>query len=57
MGIMRPELPELPRQMRDLKMDKRGYPVPWFVDWVNGEIPLHPPPVDDSGRRCRNRVP
>jgi len=23
--------------MQDLPRDKRGYPVPWFVDWVNGE--------------------
>lgn len=37
MGVIRAELPELPRNMRDLPVDKRGYPVPWFVDWVNGE--------------------
>lgn len=23
--------------MADLPVDKRGYPVPWFVDWINGE--------------------
>jgi hypothetical protein len=37
MVITRPELPELPRQMRELAVDKRGYPVPWFVEWINGE--------------------
>jgi hypothetical protein len=34
---IRPELPEVPRMMRQLPIDKRGYPVPWFVNWVNGE--------------------
>lgn len=34
---IRPELAELPRHMRALPVDRRGYPVPWFVDWVNGE--------------------
>lgn len=37
MGVVRPELPELPRMMRDLPLDKRGYPIPWFVDWIDGE--------------------
>jgi hypothetical protein len=23
--------------MQNLPVDKRGYPVPWFVDWINGE--------------------
>jgi hypothetical protein len=23
--------------MQDLPIDKRGYPIPWFVDWFNGE--------------------
>jgi hypothetical protein len=36
MQILRPELAELPPFMRDLKIH-RGYPVPWFVDYVNGE--------------------
>jgi hypothetical protein len=34
---IRPELPELPPRMRKLHVDRRGYPVPWFVAWVNGE--------------------
>lgn len=32
----RPELSELPSRLRHLPID-RGYPVPWFVDWINGE--------------------
>jgi hypothetical protein len=23
--------------MQELPIDKRGYPVPWFVQWINGE--------------------
>ena len=34
---LRPELKlPLPRRMRDLPIH-RGYPVPWFVAWVDGE--------------------
>lgn len=35
--MLRPELGELPAKMRDLPVDDRGYPVPWFVDWVDGK--------------------
>lgn len=34
---MREELTEPPRLMHGLPVDKRGYPVPWFVEWINGE--------------------
>lgn len=30
-------LATLPRRMKGLPVDRRGYPVPWFVLWVNGE--------------------
>lgn len=33
----RPELPPPPPNVARLRVDKRGYPVPWFVAWVNGE--------------------
>jgi hypothetical protein len=26
-----------PKFMENLAIDKRGFPVPWFVDWINGE--------------------
>jgi len=35
MPALRPELESLPEQMRDLPTD-RGYPVPWFVEWIKG---------------------
>jgi len=27
----------MPPRMRDLPLDERGYPVPWFVAWVDGK--------------------
>jgi hypothetical protein len=33
---LRPNLPPLPHNMRDLPVDTRGYPVPFFVQWING---------------------
>lgn len=37
MTELRPELPDLPRYIQRLPVDKRGYPVPWFVAWIDGE--------------------
>jgi hypothetical protein len=34
--MLRPELGVLPARLRRLPLDQRGYPVPWFVEWVNG---------------------
>jgi hypothetical protein len=34
---LRADIGEPPRFMQKLPIDKRGYCVPWFVDWVNGE--------------------
>src|ERR1700746_1024652 len=34
---LRPDMPELPYRMKKLPVDKRGFPIPWFVAWVNGE--------------------
>lgn len=33
---LRPGLPPLPDRMRRLRLDARGYPVPWFVAWIDG---------------------
>lgn len=30
------QLPPMPRSIAKLHRDSRGYPVPWFVAWVNG---------------------
>lgn len=33
---VRPELPEMPVRMRTRPIDARGYPVPFFVAWIDG---------------------
>lgn len=33
---LRPELEALPARLQRLPIDDRGYPVPWFVAWVDG---------------------
>lgn len=33
---LRPELEAVPTRMKSLRI-ARGYPVPWFVSWINGE--------------------
>lgn len=34
---LRPSLPPLPARMRGLPIDIRGFPVPWFVAFIDGE--------------------
>src|SRR5215469_1082231 len=34
---LRPELSDLPIRMTTLPVDERGYPVPWFVEWIDGQ--------------------
>lgn len=34
---MRPELEPLPPRMEGLPLDDRGYPIPWFVAYVDGK--------------------
>lgn len=34
---LRHDLPALPERIAKLPVDKRGFPVPWFVSWVDGE--------------------
>ena len=36
-SLLRPELTELPLRMRGLPIDERGYPVPWFVPFIDGQ--------------------
>lgn len=37
MTCLREGLPVLPSRMRSLRIDERGYPVPWFVVWIDGK--------------------
>lgn len=34
---LREDLPSLPPTMRELPIDERGYPVPWFVGWLSDD--------------------
>lgn len=52
MNALRPGLPQLPARMRRLAIDERGYPVPWFVAWVNGKPEFR---VADSAKMLRAR--
>jgi hypothetical protein len=36
-SLVRPGLEPMPRRMLALPVDDRGYPVPWFVAWVDGK--------------------
>ena len=37
---MRQDLPPgIPERMKHLPIDERGYPVPWFVGWIDKETP------------------
>jgi hypothetical protein len=34
---VRPDLPPMPPRVAALPVDARGYPVPWFVAWIDGK--------------------
>ena len=37
MTTLRNDLETLPDRLKALPVDERGYPVPWFVAWLNGK--------------------
>jgi hypothetical protein len=37
MNALRKDLPAVPRRMQNLRIEERGYPVPWFVLWIDGK--------------------
>lgn len=37
MSALRKGLEQPPRLMRELPLDERGYPVPYFVEWIDGK--------------------
>lgn len=37
MTTYRQGLPKRPARISDLPLDERGYPVPWFVAWIDGK--------------------
>jgi hypothetical protein len=45
MNTLHPNLPPLPVRMRNLPVDARGFPVPWFVQWFHPDgSPCEKPP-------------
>lgn len=54
MTAYRKDLPALPPRMAHLPIDERGYPVPFFVAWIDGK-PDHR--IADAGKRalCAHR--
>jgi|SRR5580765_3958370 len=44
---LRKDLPPLPQRMRSLPLDHRGFPVPWFVAWIDGQADFR---VVEAGR-------
>jgi hypothetical protein len=35
--MLHPNLPVLPERIAKLPVDERGFPVPWFVQWIDGK--------------------
>lgn len=52
MNDLRPGLPPLPHRIAQLPRDERGYPVPWFVEWIEGKPDFR---VVD-GRKLRDAI-
>ena len=56
MRCMRPELGALPQYLRHLPLDDRGYPVPWFVAWVDGKPEFRAADVRKYQRAVKERL-
>lgn len=52
---MRPELEPLPSRMQMLPVDARGYPVPWFVAWIDGKPEFRAMDIQKFARAVRER--
>ncbi len=48
-----PRFPDLPAHMKALRVDHRGFPVPWFVAWIDGEPHFPVADGDKFGRAHR----
>lgn len=53
---VRPDLEVLPVRLRSLAIDDRGYPVPWFVAWVDGKPEFRMADQAKLGRAVRQRL-
>lgn len=48
--------PDLPAHMRGLATDKRGFPVPWFVPWIDGQPVFPAMDPEKRNRAARQRL-
>jgi hypothetical protein len=55
-NAIRPDLEVLPLRMRSLAIDDRGYPVPWFVAWVDGKPEFRMADQDKLAMAVRQRL-
>jgi len=49
-------LPERPPRMRSLPLNDKGYPVPWFVKWIDGAPEFRMMDEEKWSRAIRNRL-
>ncbi len=56
MTALRPELEPLPARLKRLPVDDRGYPVPWFVTWVDGKPEFRAADAEKWRRAVRDRL-
>jgi hypothetical protein len=52
--MMMVNLPDAPSKIAKLKRDRRGYPVPWFVEWFNGVPDFRVISADKRGRAYKH---
>ena len=53
--LLRKELPPLPDRMRKLALDHRGFPIPWFVAWIDGTPDFRMIDTPKIGRAIKER--
>lgn len=49
-------LPERPLRMRSLPLNDKGYPVPWFVEWIDGKPEFRIMDGDKWARAVKHRL-
>lgn len=53
---VRLDLPPLPERIQKLPVDRRGYPVPWFVKWIDGEPEFRVMDPEKYARAVRDKL-
>jgi hypothetical protein len=56
MNTLRTDLPPLPDRIKALPVDERGYPVPWFVVWIDGRPEFRAADADKKPLAIRNSL-